>query len=93
MGTRSPVNVNQGGVQKTIPQVTRYTPLVNHCLKCRCRFDFVIFFPLLVELTDKLPRIFFGVRVVTSPDEELKTIHPSPFVLHYTHKVFRLLTC
>ena len=72
---------------------------VSHCLKWIRRFDQVPLFPLLVEFPDhifcwpcqmslRLPRVMNEVRKVTPPDEELKIIIFSPFVLHSVAQVW-----
>ena len=61
-------------------------------------FNFVVFFPVFLEfdnhvfwtwkISDRLPRIIFDIRKVTSPDQELNTILRHPSVLYYIKEVF-----
>jgi hypothetical protein len=78
------------------------TSPVSLGLTCLYRFPHVILLPLLVKFPDHIvltlsnevetPMCVNGVRKVTPPDEELKIIVFSPFVLDYINDVFRLLT-
>jgi len=70
----SPHHVNQGGVQKATPQFTR------------CSFDFVIFFPLVVELNNWSSNHVFWFWLLILAN------YLSPCVLHYTNKVFCVMT-
>jgi hypothetical protein len=88
----SPHQVNHGGAQKSpLPQVSLYKSHTTEESLRRHSFERLWLNPGSYVLTmsneTEAPTCHEWVRKVTSPDEELKIIVFSPFVLHYIDEV------
>jgi hypothetical protein len=89
-----PHQVKHGGVKKPSPQVNLYKSYTTEESPRRYSFTRLWLNSQIIcsDPESEAPTCREWVRKVTSPDEELKIMVFSPFVLHYINELLRFLT-